>query len=127
MDSPKTALHHESQPDSGEVDLDRLSFLATLGKGHNGKVLLAESKSSKQLYAVKVIKKQFVIEGDEIEDRRTERAIYQRARTDDCPFIIQLYATFQTETRIFLVLEIASGGDLMFHLQKGQFGHPRAL
>lgn len=52
---------------SRKIGLDDFNFLAVLGKGNFGKVMLAEEKKSNRLWAIKVLKKEFIIENDEIE------------------------------------------------------------
>lgn len=108
------------------VGLDHFNFLAVLGKGNFGKVMLAETKVSKQLYAIKVLKKEFIIENDEVESTRSEKRVFMIANKERHPFLLSLHACFQTETRIYFVMEYISGGDLMLHIQRGQFGTKRA-
>ncbi|KAI9728187.1 MAG: Serine/threonine kinase [Chrysothrix sp. TS-e1954] len=108
------------------VGLDHFNFLAVLGKGNFGKVMLAETKTTKQLYAIKVLKKEFIIENDEVESTKSERDVHIIANGARHPFLLNLHACFQTETRIYFVMEYISGGDLMLHIQRGQFGLKRA-
>ncbi|KAL9061324.1 MAG: hypothetical protein Q9162_000198 [Coniocarpon cinnabarinum] len=108
------------------IGLDHFNFLAVLGKGNFGKVMLAETKSSKQLYAIKVLKKEFIIENDEVESTKSERDVCIIANRARHPFLMNLHACFQTETRVYFVMEYVSGGDLMWHIQRGQFGGKRA-
>ncbi|KAF1989428.1 hypothetical protein K402DRAFT_272425 [Aulographum hederae CBS 113979] len=108
------------------IGLDHFNFLAVLGKGNFGKVMLAETKATKQLYAIKVLKKEFIIENDEVESTRSEKRVFLIANKERHPFLLSLHACFQTETRVYFVMEYISGGDLMLHIQRGQFGTKRA-
>lgn len=115
-----------SQGTGRRIGLDHFNFLAVLGKGNFGKVMLAETKQSKQLYAIKVLKKEFIIENDEVESTRSEKRVFLIANKERHPFLLNLHACFQTETRVYFVMEYISGGDLMLHIQRGQFGTKRA-
>ncbi|KAI1810113.1 hypothetical protein GGS20DRAFT_226571 [Poronia punctata] len=116
-----------TDPGTGQrIGLDHFNFLAVLGKGNFGKVMLAETKRSRRLYAIKVLKKEFIIENDEVESIRSEKRVFLIANRERHPFLTNLHACFQTETRVYFVMEYVSGGDLMLHIQRGQFGTKRA-
>ena len=119
----------EAAPQQGmgrRIGLEHFNFLAVLGKGNFGKVMLAETKATKKLYAIKVLKKEFIIENDEVESTKSEKRVFLVANKERHPFLLNLHACFQTETRVYFVMEYISGGDLMLHIQRGQFGSKRA-
>ncbi|KAK0391357.1 hypothetical protein NLU13_0858 [Sarocladium strictum] len=123
----RKALPLATDPGTGQrIGLDHFNFLAVLGKGNFGKVMLAETKRSRRLYAIKVLKKEFIIENDEVESMRSEKRVFLIANRERHPFLTNLHACFQTETRVYFVMEYVSGGDLMLHIQRGQFGTKRA-
>lgn len=122
----KSAPPANTQGTGRRIGLDHFNFLAVLGKGNFGKVMLAETKNTKQLYAIKVLKKEFIIENDEVESTRSEKRVFLIANKERHPFLLNLHACFQTETRVYFVMEYIMGGDLMLHIQRGQFGTKRA-
>ena len=123
---PAAAAQPPARQQGPRIGLDHFNFLAVLGKGNFGKVMLAETKSTKKLYAIKVLKKEFIIENDEVESTRSEKRVFLIANQERHPFLLNLHACFQTETRVYFVMEYISGGDLMLHIQRGQFGTKRA-
>ena len=122
----KTAEAAPQQGMGRRIGLEHFNFLAVLGKGNFGKVMLAETKATKKLYAIKVLKKEFIIENDEVESTKSEKRVFLIANKERHPFLLNLHACFQTETRVYFVMEYISGGDLMLHIQRGQFGSKRA-
>ncbi|KAI8142993.1 kinase-like domain-containing protein [Fennellomyces sp. T-0311] len=98
------------------VSVDDYELLKVLGKGCMGKVLLVKSRMDKQLYALKAIQKDHVIQQKEVLHTRAERDILARLR--DEPFLVRLYYAFQTPHHLFLVLDYYSGGDIATQMSK---------
>jgi serine/threonine protein kinase len=124
--NPDNAATRELTP--ARMILDDMHFLAMLGQGSSGKVALIQMKKSRELYACKTLRKEFVIENDEQESvRRKKRILLMLGTEPKHPLLCHLIATFQTETRLYFVMDYFSGGDLLFHLQNGQFSIQQAM
>lgn len=117
---------HRSKKRRRKIGLDDFQFLAVLGKGNFGKVMLAELRQTSKLCAIKVLKKDFIVENDEAESVKSEKRVFLVASREKHPFFLNLHCCFQTENRIYFVMEYVSGGDLMWHIQKNRFNARRA-
>uniref|UniRef100_A0A667YB18 Protein kinase C n=1 Tax=Myripristis murdjan TaxID=586833 RepID=A0A667YB18_9TELE len=97
----------------GLADFD---LLRVIGRGSYAKVLLVRLKKTERIYAMKVVKKELVNDDEDIDWVQTEKHVFEQASNH--PFLVGLHSCFQTESRLFFVIEYVNGGDLMFHMQR---------
>lgn len=95
-------------------DIYGFSF-QVLGKGTFGKVILCREKCTGRLYAIKILKKEVIIQKDEVAHTLTENRVL---RNTNHPFLTSLKYSFQTNDRLCFVMEYVNGGELFFHLSR---------
>uniref|UniRef100_A0A668AA64 protein kinase C n=1 Tax=Myripristis murdjan TaxID=586833 RepID=A0A668AA64_9TELE len=107
--------------------LQDFKCVAVLGRGHFGKVLLAEYKSTGEMFAIKALKKGDIVARDEVDSLMCEKRIFETVNSVRHPFLVNLFACFQTQEHVCFVMEYAAGGDLMMHIHADVFSEPRAI
>ncbi|KAI1287644.1 Ribosomal protein S6 kinase alpha-5 [Halotydeus destructor] len=106
------------------IDLSSFEVLKVLGTGAYGKVFLVRKNGGhdhRKLYAMKVLKKVTVCQKQKtLEHTKTERRVLESIKR--APFLVSLHYAFQTSSKLHLVLDYISGGELFTHLyQKDHF------
>ncbi len=97
------------------VILEDFKILKVIDRGSFGKVCLVEYLPIHETYAMKSLKKDILIEQEQIENTLLEKQILQ---TIDYLLLCGLDFCFQTEERIYFVMPFLSGGELFQHLIK---------
>ncbi|XP_078088478.1 ribosomal protein S6 kinase alpha-3 isoform X4 [Mustelus asterias] len=100
-----------------KADPSQFELLKVLGQGSFGKVFLVKKthgSDAGQLYAMKVLKKATLKVRDRVRTKM-ERDILVEVNH---PFIVKLHYAFQTEGKLYLLLDFLRGGDLFTRLSK---------
>ena len=106
------------------ISLSSFVSLAIIGRGSFGEVYLVQKIDTQKKYAMKVLNKDRILAQNLLKYVRAERNILSIMNH---PFIIKLYYAFQTNSKLFLILEYCPGGDLSKHLYfEKKFSEPRA-
>ena len=100
------------------VELDDFQIMKVLGRGSFGKVCLVQYKPTKEYYAMKSLKKDVLLDMDQVESTILEKKILQ---TLDHPFLVGMVFCFQTEERIYFIMPFVRGGELFQHLRSEKF------
>lgn len=90
-------------------------LLRVVGQGAFGKVFQVRKKDTGEIFAMKVMKKDRVLEKDHGEYVRAERNALTAVVH---PYIVTLRYSFQTSKKLYLVLDFINGGHLFFQLYR---------
>jgi len=102
-----------------KVDKHDFEVISVLGKGGFGKVLQVRKTGGKdkgEIYAMKIVKKVTILKSEkDITHTKAERNILQDVQH---PFIVEMKYAFQTEGKLYMILEFAQGGELFNLLEQ---------
>ena len=107
--SQKSKIREDKEEPEQEITLDNFKPIKLLDKGSFGKVMLVQSLLDWKLYAMKRIRKDLLIETNQIENTLNEKYILLNI---EHPFLLGMDYVFQNELRIYFFLEYIKGGNL---------------
>jgi serum/glucocorticoid-regulated kinase 2 len=127
-----TATANDQESALPTVSLADFDLLQTVGKGGFGskmsyfkikltqmtEVMKVAKKDTNKIYAMKIIHKTKISGQRQLQCLIAEKNIM----LNDNPFLVHLHYSFQTDEKLYFVMDYISGGDLAYHLeQKGRF------
>ena len=86
-----TLVKKKGKDTTKEVTFEDFNFIMVIGRGTFGKVFLAELKQTKQLFAVKSIRKDILIQYDQVDNTILEKDIMFEC---DHPFLVGMEYLF---------------------------------
>jgi len=101
-----------------QYELDDFIVLQTIGMGSFGRVHLARLKANGEYYALKVMKKEDIIQYKQVEHILNEKHILEEINH---PFIINMLCGFQDNTNIYIVTDFSCGGELFSFLRAQKY------
>jgi len=90
------------------IKLEDFQIMKILGRGAFGKVYLAQYKPSKEYYAIKSIKKEALVDENQLYKNINDSKI----QNFDFPFLVGVNLCFTTDDRIYFVMSYIHGEDL---------------
>ncbi|KAJ2222130.1 hypothetical protein IWW45_008691, partial [Coemansia sp. RSA 485] len=102
--TPESTTKVQRMPSIEEFD-----FIKPISRGAFGRVYLTRKKATKDLYAIKVMRKKDMINKNMVTQALAERRALSLLSTE---WVVQLYYAFHSSKHLFLVMEYLVGGDL---------------
>jgi len=109
LENPKLKWNND------QAKIEDFKVLKVLGRGSFGKVCLVEYSKNKELYAMKSLKKDVLLNQEQVENTLQEKIILSTMKH---PFLVSLAFCFQTTDRIYFIMSFMRGGELFEHLRK---------
>lgn len=102
MSSTSKSMMSQSMLSPHRVGLKEFVLLKVVGKGSFGKVMQVRKRDTGRIYAMKVLQKAHIIKRNQVEHTKTERNVLSRIVH---PFIVGLNYAFQTQEKLYFVLD----------------------
>ncbi|KAK7281374.1 hypothetical protein RIF29_09316 [Crotalaria pallida] len=104
----------EKGKEGQRMRLGKYELGKTLGEGNFGKVKLAKDTDTGQLFALKILEKGKIIDLNNTDQIKREIATLKVLKH---PNVVRLYEVLASKTKIYMVLEYVTGGELFDKIQ----------
>ncbi|KXN69972.1 kinase-like protein, partial [Conidiobolus coronatus NRRL 28638] len=105
----------KSTPKKAKIPgIEDFEIIKPISRGAFGKVYLARKKTTKDLFAIKAIRKDDVVRKNMVQQVMMERKVMALA---SIPYVVSMFFAFHSKSYLFLVMEYLIGGDLSSLLQ----------
>ncbi|KAI0244504.1 hypothetical protein L0F63_000768 [Massospora cicadina] len=112
---PNDGSPQSRKPNKNKIpQISDFEILKPISRGAFGRVYLARKKATRDLFAIKVIRKDDMIRKNMVREVMTERNVMSLA---SMPFVASLFYAFHSKSYLYLVQEYLIGGDLSSLLQ----------
>lgn len=100
-----------------KMSVDTFEQLDIIGRGAFGEVRLVRERDSRQVYAMKKLRKSEMVSKGQVHHVRAELDVMSQV-DDSNPWVVKLHYSFSDDDFLYLVMEYVPGGDLMSLLMR---------
>ena len=108
-----------------DYKLEDLKSLRTVGTGTFGRVKLVQHIGNGGMYALKCMNKSEIVALHQEKNTLAEKILLHACAK--CPFVLQLFQTFNRPNQIFMLTEFIQGGELWSYIYEKKGAVPRAM
>jgi RAC serine/threonine-protein kinase len=115
IEQAKDTLSKKRTKQEEKVGVADFELLNLVGKGSFGKVIQVRKIDTGEIFAMKVLSKRHIVEHNEVAHTKSEKNILMKLQH---PFLVGLNYSFQTDDKLYFILDYVNGGELFYHLQR---------
>uniref|UniRef100_A0A061RC98 non-specific serine/threonine protein kinase n=1 Tax=Tetraselmis sp. GSL018 TaxID=582737 RepID=A0A061RC98_9CHLO len=108
---------HQAEDEAGflsrKLTPQDFELQTVIGQGAFGKVFLVSKRDTGEIFAMKVMRKDKILEKDHSDYVKAEREVLTAVVH---PYIVTLQYSFQTSSKLYLIMDFINGGHLFFQL-----------
>ncbi|KAG0440403.1 Protein kinase C eta type [Dictyocoela muelleri] len=107
------------------ISVNDFNLIKVLGRGSFGKVMFCKHKESGNIVALKILKKEMVVNSNNIAYLDLERKILKMVTEFNHPFLMKMLYCFQDSQNVYFGTEFLAGGDLFHAVYKEKLPEER--